>query len=72
MERCSLHKTFLKGVMQREENSSKISPAIEFDWFILLKRTADYSLIVEDMKTKYLFVKGVRVKRGVVPRYSFC
>jgi hypothetical protein len=66
-----LHKTFLKGVMQREENSSKMSPAIEFDWFILLKRTADYSLIVEEINTKYLLVKGVRVRRGVVPKYSF-
>jgi hypothetical protein len=66
-----LHKTFFKGVMQREENSSKMSPAIEFDWFILLKRTADYSLIVEEINTKYLLVKGVKVKRGVVPKYSF-
>ena len=64
-----MHKTFLKGVMQREENSSKMSPAIEFDWFILLKRTADYSLIVEEINTKYLLVKDARVRRGVVPKY---
>jgi len=58
--------------MQSEENSSKMSPATELDWFELLKRTADCSLKVEDIKTKYRFVKGVRVRRGVVPKYSFC
>ena len=34
--------------------------------------TAAFSLKVVDIKMKYQFVKGVRVRRGVVPRYSFC
>jgi hypothetical protein len=37
-----------------------------------LKSTADFSLKAEDMKTKYLLVKGDITMRGTDPKYSFC
>lgn len=54
--------------MQMFENSSNTSPEL----LELLKRTADFSLNADEMKTKYLLVRGVRVRRGSDPRYSFC
>lgn len=54
------------------ENSWKTSPAMELEDSVLLKSTADFSLRVEAMNTKYLLVNGVRVSLGSEPKYSFC
>jgi hypothetical protein len=36
-----------------------------------LKSTALFSRRAEEIKTKYLFVRGVMINRGCEPKYSF-
>jgi hypothetical protein len=71
MDIRGLHTNFFCGVIQRLANSSNISPATDLLASVVLNSTELFSLKLEDIKTKYLLVNGVRVSLGVVPRYSF-